>query len=100
MNVSNDTYTIAILKAKPGQTEALILVLERLAVETRKEIGAEEYIFIRDKKNPDVVLSYERWKDADAEAAHWRTPHLKTALAQLNGILDGAPVIYKGSKII
>ena len=93
-------YTIAVLKAKPGKAEALISALEELAAETRNEDGAEEYGFIRDQKNPETVLSYERWTSIEAEAAHWKTPHLNKALEQLRGILDGAPTIYKGHKVI
>ena len=98
--MSANTYTIAVLKAKPGKADVLISVLEALAAETRKEDGAEEYGFIRDQQAPDVVLSYEKWSDAGAEAAHWRTPHLKSALVQFEGLLDGAPTVYKGAKII
>ncbi len=98
--MSTNTYTIAVLKAKPGKADALISVLENLADETRQEAGAVEYGFIRDQDEPDVILSYEKWKDAEAEASHWQTPHLKNAMAQFNGILDGKPAIYKGAKII
>lgn len=98
--MSTNTYTIAVLKAKAGKADALISVLENLAAETRKEEGAEEYGFIQDEGSPDVILSYEKWKDAETEAAHWQTPHLKHALAQFEGILDGEPAVYKGAKII
>jgi quinol monooxygenase YgiN len=98
--MSGSTYTIAVLKAKPGKTDALISVLTELAAETRKEEGAEEYGFIRTHKTPDVILSYEKWKDADAESAHWETPHLAAAIEQFKDLLDGKPVIHKGSKII
>lgn len=98
--MSSNVYTIAVLKAKAGKADTLIEILESLATETRKEDGAEEYGFIRDQKSPDVVLSYERWRDADAEAAHWQTPHLKSALAKFGHVLDGEPTIYKGPKVI
>ena len=93
-------YTVAVLKAKPGKAEALISALKELATETRNEEGAEEYGFIRDLKTPETVLSYERWTSGEAEAAHWKTPHLKKALEQMRDILDGAPTIYKGHKVI
>ena len=93
-------YTVAVLKAKPGKAEALISALEELAAGTRKEEGAEQYSFIRDHKSPETVLSYERWTSSEAEAAHWKTPHLKKALEQMRNILDGAPTIYKGHKVI
>lgn len=93
-------YTIAILKAKPGKGDALVSILETLAAETRKEDGALEYGFIRDRKMPDVILSYEKWKDADAESVHWRTPHLKVAIEQFKDVLDSAPVVHKGTRVI
>lgn len=98
--MSTNIYTIAVLKAKPGKSDALISILEKLAGETRKEEGAEEYGFIQDQSNPDVVLSCEKWRDAEAEAAHWQTPHLKAALMEFGGVLDGKPAIYKGPKVI
>ena len=98
--MTTNVYTIAVLRAKPGKVEELITVLEQLATETRKEAGAEEYGFIRDTKSSDVVLSYERWRDADAEAAHWKTAHLAAALAKFDALLDGDAIIHKGTKII
>ncbi len=93
-------YTIAILKAKPGRADDLIAILEDLARQTRKEDGALEYSFIRDQRSPDLILSYERWKHAEAESAHWQTPHLASAIRQFKEVLDGDPVVHKGSKII
>lgn len=98
--MSANIYTIAVLKAKPSKVDALISVLRELAAETRKEEGAEEYGFIRNENTPEVVLSYEKWRDAKAEAAHWRTPHLTVAIKKFKDLLDGEPVIHKGTKII
>ncbi|MEM9463136.1 MAG: putative quinol monooxygenase [Myxococcota bacterium] len=98
--MNDNIYTIAILKAKPGQVDALIAVLNELATQTRREDGALEYGFIRDQQDPNVILSYERWKHADAESAHWQTPHLAAALARFEALLDGNPTVHKGSKII
>ncbi len=98
--MSANVYTVAILKAKPGKTDALISVLEGLAAATRKEPGAEEYGFIRDRKTPEVILSYEKWTDASAEYAHWKTPHLAAAIAQFKDLLEGDPVVHQGAKII
>lgn len=98
--MSGNIYTIAVLKAKPGKADALISVLEKLAAETRKEAGAQEYGFIQDQKSPEVVLSYEKWQNAEAESAHWETPHLAAAIERFKDLLDGEPVVHKGSKII
>ena len=99
--MSKNTYTIAILKAKPGRLDDLKLTLETLAAETRKELGAQEYFFIQDESHDtNTILSYERWENADEEGKHWKTPHLNKALNELGDILDGDAIIHKGPKII
>ncbi len=93
-------YTIAVLPAAQGKLEVLIDHLETLAEQTRKEAGCIEYGFYRDQSTPNAVLSYEVWQDAEAEAAHWRTPHLTRAIEAFKHILDGQPTIYRGRRII
>lgn len=48
MEMGANICTIAILKAQPGKSDALISVLEALAAETRKEVCVQDYRFIRD----------------------------------------------------
>ena len=93
-------YTIAVLPAAEGKVDLLIKQLETLAEQTRKEAGCIEYGFYHDQSDPNVVLSYEVWQDAEAEASHWETPHLTSAIEAFNHILDGQPTIYKGPRII
>lgn len=94
-------YTIVVLTAKEGRLSDLKATLETLAQETRKEPGALEYFFVHDQyRDANTIASYEKWKNAEEERKHWKTPHLVHAIAQLEDILDGAPVIHKGSKII
>ena len=94
-------YTIAILKAKAGRLEDLKSVLEALATETRKEQGAIEYFFVHDQNHDEnTIVSYEKWANAEEEAAHWQTPHLKTAIAQMKDILDGSPIVHRGPQVI
>ncbi len=99
--MSENIYTIAVLTAKAGHLDDLKSVLEALAKETRKEAGAIEYLFIHDEShNPNTIVSYEKWENADEEGKHWKTPHLTNALEQLKDILDVEPVIHKGPRII
>lgn len=95
-----NVYTIAVLPAKDGLIEKLLLELQALATETRKEGGCIEYGFYRDSSDSNVVLSYERWVDQAAEDAHWETPHLKHAIATMEDLLATKPQIYKTKKII
>ena len=98
--MEENIYTIAELTAQEGKLEELKSILKDLAVETRKEEGAIEYFFILDEKKANTILSYEKWTDAENEAKHWETPHLKNALGKLDAVLAEKPVIHKGKKII
>lgn len=98
--MSEKLYTIAVLKAQTGKYGEMIAVLEELAKQTRQEAGALEYGFYQNQGDPNIVLSFEEWQDVDVESAHWKTPHLTSAIAQFKDILDGDPIIYKGHKII
>jgi len=99
--MADEIYTIAVLKAKEGRVEDLKAVLSKLAEETRKEAGAQEYFFVHDENyDPNTILSYERWTNATEEGKHWETPHLKQALSSLGDILAGDAVIHRGPRVI
>ncbi|NEQ96920.1 MAG: antibiotic biosynthesis monooxygenase [Cyanothece sp. SIO2G6] len=98
--MSEKTYTIAVLKAKTDKVDEMIAVLEELASHTRQESGALKYGFYRSQDDPNTVLSFEEWQDTEAETEHWQTSHLTSALQAFKDILDGEPIIYKGSQII
>ena len=99
--MSDNIFTIAVLKAKEGRLDDLKNTLETLATETRRESGAFEYFFVHDQNHdPNTIVSYEKWENAGEEAKHWKTPHLRNAIEQMKDILDGAPVVHRGPKII
>lgn len=99
--MSKNIYTIAVLKAKPGRLGDLKATLTKLAKETRKEAGANEYFFIQDENHdPNTIVSYERWENATEEKNHWNMPHLKAAIREMRDILDGEPQVHRGYKII
>ena len=99
--MSENIYTIAILKAKEGRLDDLKNTITKLAAETRKEPGAIEYFFIQDQNHdPNTIVSFEKWQNAEKEAQHWQTPHLKAAIEAMKDILDGDPIVHKGLKVI
>ena len=97
--MSDTIYTMAVVTAKDGRMDELKSVLATLTEETRKEAGAIEYFFFNDRNDPNTFISYEKWTNAEEEDKHWHTPHLKSAVEQLNDILVGNPIIYKGAQI-
>ena len=98
--MSEKLYTVAVLKAQTGKFDELVVVLEELAKKTLQETGVLQYGFYRNQEDPNIILSFEEWQDADVEAAHWKTPHLTSALEKFKDILDGEPTIYKSRQII
>lgn len=98
--MSEKLYTVAVLKAQTGKSDELVSVLEELAKQTRQESGALQYGFYRDREDPNTILSFEEWQDADVESAHWKTHHLTSAIEKFKDILDGEPTIYKSRQII
>jgi quinol monooxygenase YgiN len=99
--MSENIYTIAILRAKAGRFDDLRSTLETLAAKTRKESGAIEYFFVQDQNHDsNTIVSYEKWEDADEEAKHWKTSHLRDAIRRMKDILQGEPVVHRGPRII
>ncbi|MGK7918152.1 MAG: putative quinol monooxygenase [Prochloraceae cyanobacterium] len=98
--MSEKLYTVAVLKAQTGKFDELVTVLKELAKQTRQEAGALQYGFYRHQEDPNIILSFEEWQDADVESAHWKTPHLTSAVEKFKDILDGEPTIYKSHQII
>ena len=93
-------YTVVVLTAQEGKLDDLVSIMNELAAETRKEPGFVRYDFFKEQGDPRVIVSYEEWRDAEAEAAHWQTDHLKGALGKLGTVLDAQPQISKELKII
>ena len=99
--MSVNIFTIAVLKAREGRLDDLKATLTALAEETRKEPGAHEYFFVQDENHDtNTIVSYERWETAEEEKKHWGTPHLKSAIDAMADILNGAPQIHRGYKVI
>lgn len=98
--MSEPVYVVAVLKAKAGKVNDTIAILENLAQHSRQESGCVDYGFYRDRNDPAVILSFETWKDAEAEAIHWNTPHLNRALEAFGEVLDSEPILYKCTKVI
>ena len=62
------------MAAKPEVVESI----RALVRATRAEDGCIDYSFAQDLTDPDVLVLFERWRDADALAAHFGTPHMAT----------------------
>ena len=84
---------IATLHAKPGQGAALETILRAQVQLTAREPGAMVYDLLRDDEQPDTVVVYERYRDAEAKAGHLATPDLAETLRQGAPLLAVPPVL-------
>ena len=78
----------------------VIELLEKLSTETRAEKGCLDYSYYQAIDNPLTISSIEIWENCEAEAAHWETPHINSALAKLPEFVAGNPEVIKYHKIV
>ena len=68
----NGTIRIAE-NAEESTISALVTMMEK----SRAEDGCIDYTFGRDLSDPQVLLLFERWRDAAALAAHGQSDHMR-----------------------
>jgi quinol monooxygenase YgiN len=72
--------TIALDSAKRAEVET---AFDQMRDATLKEPGCLEYQVYLDRKEPGMVLIFERWVDEAALQAHFATPHMAAFGAML-----------------
>jgi quinol monooxygenase YgiN len=65
------------LKFAPEDRDDVVETLRQLATASRQEPGCVSYIPHHIEGDPDTVLIYEQYKDAQALAAHQESIHFK-----------------------
>ena len=90
------TFT-AMVKARPGQEDAVKEALLSLVEPTRKEPGCLLYNLHRSKADPTQFMFYEQWAGQEALDAHGKTPHMRALGAKLKDRTDkgGGVVRYE-----
>jgi quinol monooxygenase YgiN len=87
----------AMVKAKPGQEDAVKQALLSLVEPTRKEPGCLCYNLHQSKADPTQFMFYEQWASKEDLSAHGKTPHMKALGAKLKDKTDkgGGAVVYE-----
>jgi quinol monooxygenase YgiN len=67
----------AIWKAKEGQADTVLRVIEKMTPLSRKEPGCLFYQAQRSLDDPNVFFLYEQYRDAAGYEAHMATPHFE-----------------------
>ena len=76
-------------KLGAGEIDRLAAEMEAQITATRAEDGCLHYGFSRDVLASDTLVISERWRDNEAIAAHFASPHM----AVFNAVLAGAKVL-------
>lgn len=79
----------AVMTATPGNGDALVEAMNKIALEVVKEAGNHCYLVHQSVDDADTVLIYEQYTDQEALAAH--REHLKELGGGLKGLLAGRP---------
>lgn len=86
--MSGQVKIVALLVARPGQTEALEALLLDMAKASRAEAGNLRWDVWRDMAEPARFTLDELYVDSGAVAAHRETPHFKAYLARINDLAE------------
>ena len=79
--------TIPIRSEAREKALELMLWMEQAS---RAETGCITYEFFVGLSDPDTLLLFQEWEDAEALAAHFNTEHMERFLKALPDVLNGA----------
>jgi len=88
-------HVIARFLAKPGKEEELKGVLTALIPPTRREVACYQYDLLSNPADPREFCVIERWESDAALDQHLATPHVQTALAQAEPLIEEGPDVRR-----
>lgn len=88
-------HVVARYQAKAGKEDEVKGVLIALIAPSRRELGCYQYDLLRNPGDPRDFCFVERWEDDKTVDQHGTTAHVKTATAQLEGLVEVPPDIRR-----
>ena len=86
---------IARVLAKAANVEQVRSILIGVVEPTRAEADCLSYQLLQNLSQPTDFTFVEEWASAEAERAHFSTPHISDALRKLSGLLAAEPDIHR-----
>ncbi|WP_327438892.1 putative quinol monooxygenase [Pseudomonas donghuensis] len=80
--------SIAVLKARPGQREALKAALRALVEPTRQEPGCLDYVLFQLRDTPDVFYMREAFRNQQALDLHLAMPYFQAFAQRFDELLS------------
>lgn len=91
---------IARVRAKPESVDTVRAILCSIVEPTRREPGCVSYRLLQHAADPTEFATMEEWISAEAEEAHFFTPHILDALNKLSGHLAAEPDIRRYRAVV
>jgi quinol monooxygenase YgiN len=88
-------HVIARFVAKAGKEDELKGVLTALIPPTRREIACYQYDLLRNAADPREFCFIERWETDAALDQHLATPHVTSAMAQAQPLVEAPPDVRR-----
>jgi quinol monooxygenase YgiN len=82
-------HVVAECRAKPGQEDALRLVLQAAVEPSRGDAGVLSYVLHEDIKKPGHFFFIEEYASRDALKQHMQQPHFKALVEASKDLIDG-----------
>ncbi|MSO81963.1 MAG: antibiotic biosynthesis monooxygenase [Acidobacteria bacterium] len=88
-------HVVARYLAKPGKEDEVKGVLVALVAPSRRELGCYQYDLLRNPAEPRDFCFVERWEDDKTVDQHSATAHVKTALSNVEGLVEVPPDVRR-----
>lgn len=91
-------FTLIVhLQVKKGEEKGFLEAAKPCIKATRKEKGCVAYELHQDLEDPTKFVFFEKWKNPEALAAHFKEEHLKKLAGTLHKVIEGKPTfaVYK-----
>ncbi|HEY6636360.1 MAG TPA: putative quinol monooxygenase [Solirubrobacterales bacterium] len=84
---------IGRVRCEPDRRERLVMLLQRMQDESRKEEGCLRYGFFAAVEDPLSFIAVEEWADRKALDRHFGQPHLHEFAAGLLEVVSERPEV-------
>jgi quinol monooxygenase YgiN len=84
---------IGRVQCRPEQRDELVVLLERMQDDSRREEGCLRYGFFAAVEDPLSFVAVEEWADREALDRHFAQPHLQEFARRLLQVVSAPPEV-------
>jgi len=92
-------YLTAILKAKEGKKEELLVLLQDMVKNTRKEAACIKYDLQQGRDDGNLFIFHEIWENTEGLEQHNKQEYIKAFVSKSDELLEEPAQIYLANLI-